>query len=123
MIGRHHLFSRACAARTFSVSSHTAGFPRNANIPVQGQQAEQQTRKNKRIVIAVGGNALQRRGDRLTIENQLIAASGCAPVIKALADDHELVLVHGNGPQVITLVLERRTTYSRLLVAGGRASP
>ena len=53
-----------------------------------------------RIVVAVGGNALQRRGERLTIENMLKAAAAMAPTIANLAAEHELVLTHGNGPQV-----------------------
>jgi carbamate kinase len=60
-----------------------------------------------RIVVAVGGNALQRRGERLTIENMLKAAAEMAPTIKQLASEHELVLTHGNGPQVGELALER----------------
>ena len=60
-----------------------------------------------RIVVAVGGNALQRRGERLTIENMLKAAADMAPTIAALAKEHELVLTHGIGPQVGELALER----------------
>jgi len=60
-----------------------------------------------RIVIAVGGNALQRRGERLTIENMLKAAADMAPTIASLAKEHEIVLTHGNGPQVGELALER----------------
>jgi carbamate kinase len=60
-----------------------------------------------RIVVAVGGNALQRRGERLTIENMLKAAAEMAPTIAALAKEHEVVLTHGNGPQVGELALER----------------
>jgi len=48
-----------------------------------------------RIVIAVGGNALQRRGERLTIENMLKAAADMAPTIASIAKEHELVLTHG----------------------------
>lgn len=62
---------------------------------------------NDRIVIAVGGNALQRRGERLTIENMLKASADFAPTIVSLAKDHQLVLTHGNGPQVGELALER----------------
>jgi carbamate kinase len=62
---------------------------------------------NDRIVVAVGGNALQRRGERLTIENMLKAAAEIAPTIHELATDHEVVLTHGNGPQVGELALER----------------
>jgi carbamate kinase len=61
----------------------------------------------ERIVVAVGGNALQRRGERLTIENMLKASADFAPTMVALAREHELVLTHGNGPQVGELALER----------------
>lgn len=60
-----------------------------------------------RLVVAVGGNALQRRGERLTIENQLKAAADMAPTIAKLVQTHEVVLTHGNGPQVGELALER----------------
>ena len=53
-----------------------------------------------RIVIALGGNALLHRGESLTAENQRrnvqIAAAAMAPI----AGEHELVISHGNGPQV-----------------------
>ena len=44
----------------------------------------------------MGGNALQRRGERLTIENMLKAAADMAPTIASLSKDHELVLTHGS---------------------------
>lgn len=65
------------------------------------------SRVDERIVVAVGGNALQRRGERLTIENMLKAAAEMAPVIAELNESHEIVLTHGNGPQVGELALER----------------
>lgn len=59
-----------------------------------------------RAVVALGGNALLRRGQELTSENQRanvrIACEALAPV--ALA--HELVVSHGNGPQVGLLALQ-----------------
>ncbi len=58
------------------------------------------------IVTALGGNALLRRGEPLTAENQRrnvrIAAEALAPV----AREHELVVGHGNGPQVGLLALQ-----------------
>ncbi|CAE7260365.1 arcC [Symbiodinium natans] len=61
-----------------------------------------------KVVVAVGGNALIRRGERLTIENQLKAArNDAAPMLKKLMADHSVVLTHGNGPQVGELALER----------------
>jgi carbamate kinase len=59
-----------------------------------------------RVVVALGGNALLRRGEPLTAENQRanarIACKGLAP----LALEHELVISHGNGPQVGLLALQ-----------------
>jgi carbamate kinase len=59
-----------------------------------------------RIVIALGGNALLRRGDPMTVEvqrrNVRIAAAAIAP----LAARHSIVVVHGNGPQVGLLSLQ-----------------
>jgi carbamate kinase len=59
-----------------------------------------------RIVIALGGNALLRRGDPMTTEvqrrNIMIAAQAIAP----LAAGHNIVIVHGNGPQVGLLSLQ-----------------
>jgi hypothetical protein len=46
--------------------------------------------KKLRVVVAVGGNALQRRGERLTIENMLKASAEFAPTMAALSKKHEL---------------------------------
>jgi carbamate kinase len=59
-----------------------------------------------RVVVALGGNALLKRGEPMTAEAQRancrIAANALAPV----ARNHELVLTHGNGPQVGLLALQ-----------------
>src|SRR5688500_2109646 len=59
-----------------------------------------------RILVALGGNALLRRGEAMTAENQRrnvrIAAEALAPV----ANQHQLVIGHGNGPQVGLLALQ-----------------
>ena len=59
-----------------------------------------------RIVIALGGNALLRRGEKMTANNQRenirIAARALAPII----EEHEVVISHGNGPQVGLLSLQ-----------------
>src|SRR5881628_231688 len=58
------------------------------------------------VVTALGGNALLRRGEPMTAENQRrnvrIAARALAPV----AAEHQLVVGHGNGPQVGLLALQ-----------------
>lgn len=59
-----------------------------------------------RVVVALGGNALLRRGDRPDSAIQIEHVAEAAPALAKLATDHELVLVHGNGPQVGMLALE-----------------
>ncbi|WP_437888872.1 carbamate kinase [Phytobacter sp. V91] len=60
----------------------------------------------KRIVIALGGNALLQRGDILSAENQQRSIQEFASVASILAHDYQLVIVHGNGPQVGLLALQ-----------------
>jgi carbamate kinase len=59
-----------------------------------------------RVVVALGGNALLKRGEPMTAEvqrsNVQVAARSLAPV----AEKHQLVLSHGNGPQVGLLALQ-----------------
>ena len=59
-----------------------------------------------RVVVALGGNALLRRGEPMTIANQRenvrIACDSLAPI----ASQHDLVISHGNGPQIGLLALE-----------------
>ena len=59
-----------------------------------------------RIVIALGGNALLRRGEDMTAENQRkniqIAVKSLAPIV----ENNELIISHGNGPQVGLLSLQ-----------------
>lgn len=59
-----------------------------------------------RIVIALGGNALLRRGQALTSENQRINVRIAAEAMAPIASKHELVISHGNGPQVGLLSLQ-----------------
>ena len=59
-----------------------------------------------RIVVALGGNALLRRGQPMTAENQRenvrIASKALAPI----TEGNQLVISHGNGPQVGLLALQ-----------------
>lgn len=59
-----------------------------------------------RIVIALGGNALLRRGQALTAENQRENVRAAAAAMAPLAHEHALVISHGNGPQVGLLALQ-----------------
>ena len=59
-----------------------------------------------RIVVALGGNALLRRGEPLTAEVQRKNVKIAVEAIAPLAADHQLVISHGNGPQVGLLALQ-----------------
>lgn len=59
-----------------------------------------------RIVIALGGNALLRRGEPLTAENQRENVRTACAQIARIAPGNELVVAHGNGPQVGLLALQ-----------------
>lgn len=60
----------------------------------------------KKIVIALGGNALLQRGDILSAENQQRSIKAFAKMVAALAGDYQPIIVHGNGPQVGLLALQ-----------------
>ena len=58
------------------------------------------------VVVALGGNALLRRGERPELELQRRRIAEAAPALAALAGEHHLVVTHGNGPQVGLLALQ-----------------
>lgn len=59
-----------------------------------------------RILVALGGNALLRRGEPMTAEVQRANVHQAAVALAPIATQHQLVLSHGNGPQVGLLALQ-----------------
>lgn len=59
-----------------------------------------------RVVIALGGNALLKRGEPITAERQRQNVRAAAQALAPIALKHELVITHGNGPQVGLLALQ-----------------
>jgi carbamate kinase len=59
-----------------------------------------------RVVAALGGNALLQRGQPLTAENQRENVRRACAALAPIALEHELVITHGNGPQVGLLALQ-----------------
>jgi carbamate kinase len=59
-----------------------------------------------RVVVALGGNALLKRGEPMTADVQRSNVRAAAAPLAAVASRHQLVLSHGNGPQVGLLALQ-----------------
>ncbi|AMC36538.1 carbamate kinase [Janthinobacterium sp. B9-8] len=66
-----------------------------------------------RIVIALGGNALLRRGEAMSADNQRENVIIAVKQIARVAPNNELVIAHGNGPQVGLLALQN-AAYSQV---------
>jgi carbamate kinase len=58
-----------------------------------------------RVVIALGGNALLRRGQVMNAENQRENIRRAASELAVVHENHQLIIAHGNGPQVGMLAL------------------
>ena len=66
------------------------------------------------LVVALGGNALLKRGEPLEADIQRQNIEQAARTIAGLTEQWRVVLVHGNGPQVGLLALQTApTTKSR----------
>lgn len=60
-----------------------------------------------RVVVALGGNALLQRGEKDSVEAMRRSARAAAEVVADIASDgHEIVVTHGNGPQVGRILLQ-----------------
>jgi carbamate kinase len=59
-----------------------------------------------RVVVALGGNALMRRGQPMTAENQRENVKLACDHLAPISEKHELIISHGNGPQIGLLALE-----------------
>ncbi|VVC03429.1 Carbamate kinase [Candidatus Bilamarchaeum dharawalense] len=63
-----------------------------------------------RIVIALGGNALLPKGAKGTAEEQLDAAKKVVKKLEPILKANQVVLTHGNGPQVGNLLIQQQAT-------------
>lgn len=66
----------------------------------------------KRIVLALGGNALQKNGEA-TAEAQKKIATEVGEIIACLADKYEIVVAHGNGPQVGNILIHEESASTQ----------
>lgn len=69
----------------------------------------------KRLVIALGGNAILRRGDDGTIERQLERANeAMGSIAHLVGEGHEVALTHGNGPVVGNIVIRNEAARDQV---------
>lgn len=59
-----------------------------------------------RVVIALGGNALLERGEKPDADIRESHVNSAVPALAPLVRRHQLIIGHGNGPQVSVLALE-----------------
>lgn len=59
-----------------------------------------------KLVIGLGGNAILKRGQPLSADNQIANIKKASKLIAQIASEHQIVLTHGNGPQVGLLALQ-----------------
>jgi len=64
-----------------------------------------------RIVVALGGNALLKRGEAMTPQAQHTNVRIAAAALADLSHDHQIIVAHGNGPQVGLMAL-RSAAYA-----------
>ena len=69
----------------------------------------------RRVVIALGGNALLRRGAPDTYEEMYAAARGAAErIADVAADGWQVVVTHGNGPQVGRILMQQEAAAKQV---------
>lgn len=66
-----------------------------------------------RIVVALGGNALLKRGEPMTAQNQSANIRLAAEQLAKIKQENELVISHGNGPQVGLLALQHAAYHAQ----------
>ena len=66
-----------------------------------------QTRNKPILLVALGGNALIRKGQEGTIEQQFANLKVPIRQIARLSTDYKIIITHGNGPQVGNLMLQQ----------------
>lgn len=61
--------------------------------------------QQRTIVVALGGNALQKQGEASSQAQQRVADETIAQLLPLIQAGHRVAIVHGNGPQVGNIVL------------------
>ncbi|MDK2886378.1 MAG: carbamate kinase [Thermosipho sp. (in: thermotogales)] len=68
----------------------------------------------KLAVVAIGGNAVNRPGEKATAENMLKNLSETAKFISKMLDEFDIAITHGNGPQVGNLLVQQEIAKDKI---------
>ncbi|ABR31759.1 carbamate kinase [Thermosipho melanesiensis] len=68
----------------------------------------------KLAVVAIGGNAVNRPGEKPTAENMLKNLSETAKYIVNMIDEYDVAITHGNGPQVGNLLVQQEIAKDKI---------
>lgn len=66
-----------------------------------------------RIVVALGGNALSENGKASALEQQEVAKATASKLTSLILAGHEIVIVHGNGPQIGNIILHEEAINTK----------
>ncbi|MCF7936933.1 MAG: carbamate kinase [Synergistales bacterium] len=70
---------------------------------------------SKRVVVALGGNAILQRGQKGTAAEQMESVNGTAKqLVRMIESGYEVVVTHGNGPQVGAILIQNELGSSRV---------
>jgi carbamate kinase len=61
----------------------------------------------KLAVVAIGGNAVNRPGEKPTAENMFSAIEEAMGYLVDMLDEYDIVITHGNGPQVGNILIQQ----------------
>ena len=70
--------------------------------------------KKETLLVALGGNALIRKGQEGTVEEQFENLKGPIQQIARLSRKYKIIITHGNGPQVGNLLLQQESCDSEI---------
>ncbi|MBO8139033.1 MAG: carbamate kinase [Thermosipho sp. (in: Bacteria)] len=68
----------------------------------------------KLAVVAIGGNAVNRPGEKATAENMFKNLSETAKFISKMLDEYDIAITHGNGPQVGNLLVQQEIAKDKI---------
>ncbi len=68
-----------------------------------------------RVVVALGGNAILKQGQKGTVQEQMESVkSTCKQIAKMVKAGYEIAITHGNGPQIGAILIQNELASSKI---------